>query len=109
MDQIHFFTDRKDCEGFFRRLAKNNNEELTDNCVFEGNSGQKYETVRRLGDDLGYNRIGVRERDYEDESIDFCDTLFIDVNCLSKNVDTHNLHADETDLLPGGIIRVWWD
>jgi len=112
MKEIHFFTGKDDGENFFKRMAENNEEELTSNFIFEGNSEKRYEWIENLVSVVGWENIGVEERDYERKNVEFVDTIFINVNEFSErdaNSPYIDIGGDEVSLSADGIIIIWWD
>ena len=111
MSKVHFFKDQKECEEFFKLVAKNNNEPFSDDFIFEGNSGMKYEWIREIGETLGYNRIGVVSEIRKDA--DFIDEIFIEITNIDwvcKGIKSRIwIDADEVSIEPGGYLRLWWD
>lgn len=111
-NNIHWFITQEDCEQFFSRMAKNNDEELTPDFVFEGNSAKKYGWVIALSRIVGYENLGIREKDYKNDEIDFIDEFFIKparVVGAREKARGVSLVADEVFLAPDGSITLWWD
>jgi len=111
-NNIHWFITQEDCEQFFSRMAKNNDEELTPDFVFEGNSEKKYGWVIALSKIVGYENLGVREKDYKNDEIEFIDEFFIKpANNIQHSGDIRSvdIDADEATIMPDGSISLWWD
>jgi len=111
-DKIHFFKDENDFISFFDKMAKNNNEELSDAFVFEGNSAKEFEWIKNVVAMVGANNVGVEEDRYNTPDIAFIDTVFININefdSYDANTGYIDLKADEVALSKDGIISLWWD
>ena len=108
----YFFNGQSDCEAFFAKVAKNCRKELTEDFVFEGNSGQKYQYIKNIARIVGYENIGVSFDDYADDSLDFVDEIFIRLRGQNPEDGSDNcvwIEADEISLEADGTLRIWWD
>lgn len=114
-EKIHWFRAQEDCEKFFTKLAENCGEKLTPAFVFEGNSQKTYQWIIDVANIIGYESIGVLERDYKDifedsDYYDHQDEIFIKPSYHFKQDNNRVwIEADEVSLESDGSIRIWWD
>ena len=115
-EKIHWFTGKEDCETFFAKIAHNCEKDLTENFVFEGNSGTDFSWIILCAKIIGWTNIGVVEDDYNDVDLDYEDEILLNVTCTKPELyhdDTRIfLDADEVSIEFNGkdtFIRVWWD
>ena len=112
MKKVHWFISEEDCKQFFEKMAKNNDTELTPDFCFEGNSGTCYKWVSCIAKIVGFENIGVLQKNYEDKDVDFIDEFFIKPTRLvypPEDVHAVDIGADEVYLNPDGSISLWWD
>lgn len=109
--KIHWFKNKKDCEEYFARCAKNIEMEFSPDFVFEGNSRVEFQYVINIANIVGWNNIGVKETDFELTDIDHIDELYLRICGKFPHGDRPRvfLDADEVSIEADGTIRIWWD
>lgn len=108
----HFFKDEQECKDFFGRVAKNNDEELSPNFVFEGNSSKKFSFIMDIARIVGYENIGIDVCDYEDEETSYVDKIFVRLNGKQTDDDSGNcvwIVADDIAIDADGSLCIFFD
>ena len=94
------FASKEDFYNHFKKMAEENDAELTDDFCIEGNSGLSFGRLRFIAESIGYNNILVND-DY-----DYVSDVEFDVS--EKRDVLIDLKASDA-YYSNGIIHLWFD
>lgn len=94
------FANKEDFYEHFKKMAEEQNEELTDDFCIEGNSDFLFGKLRKIAEAIGYENISVNDDG------DYVSDIEFDVS--EKRNAYIDLSANEAHY-SNGIIHLWFD
>jgi len=99
------FDDLNELDAWFKKLADNQEEELSDDLCVEGNSGLLYRQVKGWVKYAGVGNVYFEKRGFQDGVLD---EFYFDLKNAKHEGRADFSRADEISV-NNGFLRVWFD